>query len=241
MMNVPQMNLTKKQLNSFDRFLVDGTGKTLGALTGMFGLNIDSSDSTIEITPAVHSQNLTRFGNGSLYVVSSALIGDMQGSIVLLMRSCDFENLGDVMKPILNLLFLSNSDVDLATLDSQKPEWMNDNEIQHTTDPVFHEQMMDTLAEMGNVIIGLYTKALYKNYDLNTHHSLPKTSRVPDQKTVSEILSTTNETQPLQLIIENEFLIMNKSIKLWCLISPTSKSFQNMLKIIDCGNGFGKC
>ena len=228
-------------LHSFDRFLVDGTGNTLSALTGMFGLNIDRSDSTIEITPAVHSQNLSRFGNGSLYVVSSDLVGEMQGSIVLLMRSCDFENLGDVMKPILNLLFLSNSDVDLATLDSQKPDWMNDNRIQHTTDPVFHEQMMDTLAEMGNVIIGLYTKALYKNYDLNTHHSLPKTSRIPDQESISEILSTTNETQPLQLVIENEFVVMNRTIKLWCLISPTSKSFQNMLKINDCPNSFGKC
>ena len=240
-MNVPQLNLSEKQLHSFDRFLVDGTGNTLSALTGLFGLNIDSSDSTIEITPAVHSQSANRFGNGSLYVVSSDLVGEMQGSIVLLMRSCDFENLGDVMKPILNLLFLSNSDVDLATLDNQKPDWMNDNRIQHTTDPVFHEQMMDTLAEMGNVIIGLYTKALYKNYDLNIHHSLPKTSRIPDQESISEILSTTNETQPLQLVIENEFVVMNKTIKLWCLISPTSKSFQNMLKIIDCPNSFGKC
>jgi len=240
-MNAQQISLTKKQINSFDRFLVDGTGNTLNALTGMFGLNIDSSNSTIEIASAVHSENLNRLGSGALYVVSSALLGDMQGSIVLLMRKCDFECLGDVMKPILNLLFLSSTDTDLATLDNQKPDWMRNSSLNHSSDPVFHEQMMDTLSEMGNVIIGLYTKAIYKNYKLNTHHSLPKTLEDPDQQAFSQILSSSEVSEPLHMIIENEFIVMAKPIKLWCVISPTLESFQNMLNIIDSDPGYGSC
>ena len=240
-MNAQQKSLTKTQINSFDRFLVDGTGNTLNALTGMFGLNIDSSNSTIEIASAVHSENLNRLGSGALYVVTSALLGDMQGSIVLLMRKCDFECLGDVMKPILNLLFLSSTDTDLATLDSQKPDWMRNSGLNHSSDPVFHEQMMDTLSEMGNVIIGLYTKAIYKNYKLNTHHSLPKTLADPEQQTFSQIVSSSEVSEPLHMIIENEFIVMAKPIKIWCVISPTLESFQNMLNVIDSDPGYGNC
>ena len=35
-------------------------------------------------------------------------------------------------------------------------------------------------------------------------------------------------------IIENEFVIMDNTIKLWCLIEPTRDSFENLLKGIDC-------
>ncbi len=236
-----QQGLTSKQIDSFDRFLVDGTSKALNALETTFALNIDSSESSIEIATAVNSVILKHLGSGTLYTVSSTLVGDMQGSIVLLMRKCDFECLGDVMKPILNLLFLSSTGTDLATLDSHKPDWMQNSGLNHSSDPVFHEQMMDTLSEMGNVIIGLYTKAIYKNYRLNTHHSLPKTLEDPEQQTFSQIVLSSEVSEPLHMIIENEFIVMAKPIKIWCVISPTLESFQNMLNVIDSDPGYGNC
>ena len=227
-----QLSLTRKQSNSFDRFLVDGTGKALNALEVMFGLNIDSSDSTIEIATAVNSEILKHLGNGTLYIVSSAMVGDMQGSILLLMRSGDFKYLGEVMRPVLSLLFLSNIDADLATLDSQKPDWMQDNGTGHTGDAAFNEQMMDTLAEMGNVLFGLYSKAIYKICALNTHHSVPKALKDPDQQAIQQVLSSSAAPDQLHMVIENEFVVMDRPIKLWCLISPTQESFQEILNRI---------
>ena len=228
-----QLSLTSKQINSFDRFLVDGTGKALNALETMFTLNIVRSDSTIELATGGNSEILKHLGSGTLYIVSSAMEGDMQGSILLLLRSGDFKYLGEVMRPVLSLLYLSSPDIDLATLDSQKPDWTQDDDTRHTTDEAFHEQMMDLLAEIGNVLFGLYTRAMYKICFLNTHHSVPEVLRDPDQQTIQKVLSPTEVEDQLHLVIENEFVVMKRTIKLWCLISPTQSSFQNMLNKIE--------
>ncbi len=228
-----QQSLTEKQLKSFDRFLVDGTRKALNALEVMFGLNIDSSDSTIEIAPAVNSETLKHLGNGTLYVVSSSLVGDLQGSMLLLMRSDDFKYLGEMMRPILSLLFLSAPDADLSELDSRKPDWMQDNDTGSSGDTAFDEQMMDTLAEMGNVLFGLYTKAMCNICALNSHHSVPEASRDPEQRAIQKLLSSSEGKRQLRMIIENEFVMTGRPIKIWCLISPEQKSFQEILGRIE--------
>ena len=228
-----QLSLTPKQVDSFDRFLVEGTGSTLDALETMFGLNVDSSASSIEIAPSTNSENLKHLGSGPLYVVSSALVGDLQGKILLLMRLVDFEYLSEVMRPILSLLFLCSPDSDLEQLNRQMLECIQDSGAQDSDEIVFHAQMMDTLAEMGNVLIGLYSKAIYNICDLNTHHSLPFALRDPDQRLMQRVLSSPEASDQSYLVIENEFVVMDRPIKLWCLISPTQDSFQDILARIE--------
>ena len=228
-----QLNLTDKQINSFNRFMLNGTGKTLDALETMFGLDVESSDSSIEITSAADSEFLKNLGNGPLYTVSSALAGDMQGSILLLMRSSDFDCLCEAMRPVLSLLYLSSPDVDLATLDHQKLGWMQDTGTQQTHDEIFHERMMDTLSEMGNVLIGLYSKAMFKICDLNAEHSIPYALRDPNQQVIQRVLSSPDVSDQSYLVIENEFIVMGRPLKLWCLISPTHDSFQHILERIE--------
>jgi chemotaxis protein CheY-P-specific phosphatase CheC len=227
-----QLSLTPKQIDSFNRFLVQGTGSTLDALETIFGFSIDSSESSIEIELSVNCENLKHLGGGPLYVVSSAMVGDMQGKVLLLMRSIDFEYLSEVMRPVLSLLFLCSPDSDLEELNKQMLELSQDNDIRDSNEMVFHEQMMDTLAEMGNVIIGLYSKAIYNIYHLNTHHSLPVAMRDPNQQLIRWVLSSSEAPDQPYLVIENEFVVMDRPIKLWCLISPTQESFQDILERI---------
>jgi len=228
-----QLNLTDKQINSFERFMLCGTGWTLDALETMFGLSVDSSDSNIEITSPADSEFLKHLGNGTLYTVSSSLVGDMRGSILLLMRSSDFKQLSEAMRPVLSLLFLCSSDDDLATFDHQKSGLMQDTGTQHTNDESFHEQMMDTLSEMGNVLIGLYLDAMYEICDLSADHSIPYVLKDPNQRVIQRILSSAGGSDKSYLVIENEFIVMDRPIKLWCLISPTQHSFQHILNRIE--------
>ena len=233
MMIANQLSLTSKQVHSFDRVLMDGTGKALSVLETMFGLDIESSDSSIEISSAIQSENLKHLGNEALYTVSSAMVGDMQGSVLLLMRSSDFNHLGKAMRPVLSLLFLSSTDVDLKLLDSQQPAWMNSNNVMLAEDTDYHAQMMDMLSEMANIFIGLYAKAIYRISDLNTHYSVPEALKDPGQQAIQKILSSSEASEQLHLVIQNEFFVMDKPIKLWCLISPTEESFQDILNRIE--------
>jgi chemotaxis protein CheY-P-specific phosphatase CheC len=230
------LNITDKQVNSFDRFLVEGTMRALHVLDNMFGLDVDSSDSSIEIAPAVHSENLKRLGNGTLYTVSSAMFGEIQGEILVLLRSSDFKHLSKAMKPTLSLLFWTGTDADLTIPESQVQNWLEDDGAEVSEDAEFQKQMMDTLSEMANVFIGLYAKAIYKICSLNTHYSVPQVSKDPEQRAVQQLLSSPDQSQQLHLVIQNEFFVMDKPIRLWCLISPTQKTFKNMLERIDGGH-----
>jgi len=232
-MSANQLSLTPKQVDSFNRLLVESTGSTLDALETMFGFRIDSSTANLEIESSVNSEYLKHLGDGPLYVVSSALVGDMQAKIFLLMRLVDFEFLSEVMRPVLSLLFLCSPDTDLEELNRHMQERSQNNGTRDPDGVIFHEKMMDTLSEMGNVIIGLYSKAIHNIYHLNTNHSLPVALRDPDQQLVQRVLSLSQTSGQPYLVIENEIVVMERLMKLWCLISPTQESFQDILKKIE--------
>jgi len=234
MMISSQLHLTAKQENSFDKFLVDGTERALSALDNMFGLDIDSSDSCIEIAPADNSEILKHLGNGTLYTVTSSMVGGMQGKMLVLMRSSDFNHLSKAMKPILNLLFWSGTETDLAANNGQKKAGVKNSGTAKLEDADFQEQMIDTLGEIANVFFGLYAKAIYKISNLNTSYSLPKALKDTDQQVIRQFLSSSDVSDQIHLVIQNEFYVMDKPIKLWYLISPTQKSFRNILKRIEC-------
>lgn len=216
-MNVSTHDLTAKQVDFFDHFLIDGTQKALHALDSMFGLDIDSSDSSIEIAPGDNPEFLQQLGSGSLYTVSSAMTGDLQGRILLLLRSGDFRTLIKIMKPILSLLLQPN-----------------DGERQYAPDKAdYHKEMMDILSEMANILIGLYAKSIYKICDITTHYSVPKIEKDSDQQAIRQFLSVSAKTGQSQLLIENEFYVMDKPVKLWFLIAPTPKSFAKILRKIE--------
>ena len=231
-----QLNLSDKQVSSFDRFLFDGTEKALNALDNMFGLDIESSDSCIEIAPAINSENLKHLGDGTLYTVSSAMVGEMQGKVLVLMRSSDFRHLSKAMRPTLSLLFWTGTDADLTILDEQEEDWVDDDAEEIPEDAEFHRQMMDTLGEMANVFIGLYAKAIYKICQLNTHYSVPFAMKDTNQEIVQQVLWSPEASDQLHLVIQNEFFVMNKPIKMWYLISPTNKSFRDILQRIESGD-----
>lgn len=227
-----QPSLTKNQIKYFDRFLVASTSRVLNVLETMVALEIDSSHSSLEIMPAVNIEKLEPLCSEPLFVISSEMTGELQGGLHLLMCSSDFKTMGKVMKPILKLLFLSESGTDLTTLESQKPDWMKPDQKPVENDPIFHAQMMEALTELGNVLFGVYTKAFYEIFDLHAYHSLPESSRDTDQQYIQQILSSPALRYNRHLVIENEFSTLNKTIRLWCLISPEQKSFQEILNRI---------
>jgi len=232
-MSASQLNLTGNQVDSFDQFLIDGTSSTLDAFENMFGLNIDSSSSSIEIAPQASNDTLKNLGSGPLYVVSSSLAGDMQGRLLLFMRSVDFDYLSEAMRPVLSLLFLCSPEADLEQLNRRMLECIHDADEHDSGEVLFHKQMMDALAEMGNVLIGLYSKAMYNICNLNTHHSLPFAVRDPDHRLIGRALSLLETMDQPFILIENEFVVMDRPIKLWCLISPSQESCKDLLKRIE--------
>lgn len=221
--------MTDNQVKFFDRFLVANTLQTLDVLETMFSLNIDSSDSRIKILPTADVAKTELLNSGSLFIISSKMTGEMQGSLSLLMRATDFKNLNEVLKPTLKLLFLSSPDADLSLLGDQMPEWMEDDDQPSSDDYIYLEQMMDMSKEFANVLFGVYTSAIYSVFDLHTHHSLPEFSKITSQQSINDFFSSRDLRDKQHLLIENNFSVLQNQLNLWLLISPSKKSLQVML------------
>lgn len=222
--------LTKNQLKYLDRFLVDSTCKILDVFETMFSLNIDGSDSSIKLLPAINIANVERLSLDPVFAISSKLTGEMRGSLTLLLNATDYKQLGEILKPTLRRLFLSNPDADLSIPENHLPEWMEEVEESTSDDSISFEQMMDASKELGNVIFGIYTDAIYRVFDLHTRHSMPEFSGNTNQQNIHEVLASQKLLDKRHFVIENEFTVLHRHFGLWCLISPSKKSLQVILE-----------
>ena len=225
--------LNECQSLGFDRFLLGGTGKVLNALESMFELEIEKSESALEVAPATRCEVLRQIGDESLCIVSSDLHGQLQGSVRLLIRSTDLDHLANLLRPLLSLLFLSCPGTDLKTLDSSKPRWMDDQETAPMSDAGFLVQMQDLLTEMGNVVIGLYSKSILELSALSTYHSQPQVIWDTAPGTLRGMLSPAGSDDDPQVVVDNQFQIGGRSIRMWCVISLMSEAFSELLCGID--------
>ena len=205
------------------------TRKTLEVLETMFALYIESSDSNIKIFPSAAFKDLEPLSGSKLFAISSEMTGEMQGSLSLLMSSQDFASLGEVLKPTLELLFLSDPDTDLISLKDQSPDWMIKGKQLDPDDAVFRKVMIDTSTELGNVLFGIYSDTIYEVFDLHTHHSLPEFSTGTSDHYIQKVYSSPEPMSEQHFLIQNDFTISQKHFTLWCLISPSKKSMHVML------------
>ena len=226
-----QSEFSQKQVEYFNKFLTTNSLLAMNGLENIFGLIIDSSDAKIEIVSAVTKEQLESLGSDTLYSISSNLVGKLTGSVLLVIRSEDFACLCEMMKPVLNLMFPEDTGDDTEDLASHKAS--KTGSVEHPGEVAFHEHMMETLAEMGNILIGLYTKALFKVFQIKVHHSVTQVLKDTEQQSIAQLLSSSADADQQHVIIENDFIAMDKPMKLWCLTSLAQDSFQHILQQIE--------
>lgn len=229
--------LSEHQSISFERFLQSGTGKVLKAFENMFELEIERSESLMEIARAHDSEALRDVVADPLYAVSSDLSGELRGRVHLLLQTGDLNDLAELLKPVLSLLFLSSPDADLKTLDNARPGWMEDLGMPAMDDACFQAQMMDALSELGNVLIGIYSRLIHDLSALGTRRSLPRVEYVADPKAVPLNFHGVGTGDVPLMIIDHLIQVDGAPIHLWCVISFAPDSFQDLLRGIDTRTG----
>jgi hypothetical protein len=232
--NESQASLTSKQSCAFNQFLRDGTENAVNALETVFALDIDNSHSSMEFFDALNGYSLDPLCESAVYTVSSDMLGDLTGRAELLMREGDFHAFQEIVKPVLGLMFLSDAATNLEALETNKPSWLRDSEDTQGIDPEFQSMVLDMLAEIGNILIGLYSKALYRTFGISMHHSVPKARREAGPRAMKRIHS--EQSTHVHLVIENTFQIMQRSLMMWCVISPTHESFREIMAQIEASN-----
>jgi len=139
--------------------------------------------------------------------------------MLIVLRSADFMFLSKLMKAFLKLLYEDN----LENGETQSHD---------AAEAAFDPQMKATLTELGNILCGVYTRAIYKVCALSSAHSVPEAMMDSTQSSIQQALSEQKAKDQSFLVIENEFFVMENPIKIWCFIFPDRISFKKiMLKL----------
>jgi len=202
------------------------TDDTLKSLENVFSLDVSSSDSSIELITVLDNEVLKPLGSGTLYTVLTSLEGEVEGQVLVLMRASDFGYLSRLMKPVLDTYF----DGDPDTGDASPSAGGNAPvPIAGGKDASRSAQMLELLAELGNILCGVYSRAIFKACALNSHHCLPSVTMDKQQLALQKLFAEPGAgLQPL-LVLENEYFVLDNPVRFWCLISPTKASFMKML------------
>lgn len=226
------MRLTEKQIRSLERVLLHVTDDTLKSLENVFSLDISSSDSCIRLITALDNEVLKPIGSGTLYTVKSGLEGQVEGQVLVLMRVQDFRYLGRLMKPVLARYFGAGTGKrapDSGSGGAPIP-------IEAGKDARLNAQMMELLEELGNILCGVYSRALYKVCGLDSHHGMPVAAVDRQQNVLQKLFGEPAAgLQPL-LVLENEYFVQDNPVRFWGLIAPAKASFMRILLQLEEGD-----
>ncbi len=202
------------------------TDGTLRSLENVFSLNISSSDSRIQLITALDNEILKPLGSGTLYTAKCSLEGEIEGRVLVLMRAEDFDYLGRLLRPVLESYFgagRGNGSANAAGTDNAPVPIAAGKHAETSA------QMMELLAELGNILCGVYSRAIYEVCALNSHHGLPGAAMDRQQHVLQRLFGQPSAgLQPL-LVLENEYFVLDNPVRFWGLIAPAKASFMKFL------------
>ncbi|MEJ8566508.1 chemotaxis protein CheC [Elongatibacter sediminis] len=218
--------------DGFDRLLLKGTQSVLQSLESMFELEVENSASLLEVVPWDENQAPLQFGDGPFYSVSCGFDGDLAGRAAFVLSEDDFRHLANELMPVLSLMFLSDPGAELTSLEERKPNWMEDTSSA-LDDEECRAQILDAFSELGNVLVGACTRAIFELTGLRTQHSLPVVEFSHDRSKVDGLLVEGLDSPPMLVVIDNELLIGGRTLRLWSFITLDAVSFERVLESLD--------
>jgi len=132
------------------------------------------------------------------------LVGDVTGTLYMLLSRDDFEKISILIKNI------SHGE-------------MSDDE----------NYTLSTVAEIGNVLAGVYLTSIHDFSSLTIYHTIPCTAVDMIQSIIDETLVNLSKTVPDIFIFINEFVIKTLSFKMYLLLIPSPDSFDRLVSSLQ--------
>lgn len=231
-MNCRGVTVDPHHQDAFGRLLLKGTENVLKTLENMFELDVPNAESLLQLATRSASGIPAIFGEGPFYTISSELNGDLAGRAMLLLDESDVEHLAGELMPVLSLMFLSDPGVDLTGPEHSRPAWLDD-PAEALRDEEFRAQVMDALAELCNVVVGVYTRSIFEVSTQRVTHGLPVVGQDCDSQRVDRLLTIGATDEPTLMMIDNQILIANRFLRMWCVIVLDAESFRRLLVSFD--------
>ena len=95
------------------------------------------------------------------------------------------------------------------------------------------DENLSILAEIGNVLVGIYLTAIHDFCKLHIYHTIPTVAVDMVQSLLDESLNVLSMQVQLMIVIENEFLVEKKHIRAFLIMIPSVESVKTLLDSIE--------
>jgi chemotaxis protein CheC len=220
-MNEIEKTLSPEQADFLIEMMNVGAGYATTALTQMLKRRIDTIVPRVLALPA--PEMTTIFSNPSLPVtaIKVNLVGDVTGCAFFIVPQRYMRKLNDMVRQ-------ANAEWLVSGAETSHPAIKSATHIQPSDD-------MDTLivAEIANIIVGVYMRAINQFCKLNIYHTVPATATDMILSLLDEVIIHVSPARQAVLLIENEFNAGNEQLKTYLMIVPSNESIKTLVDSIE--------
>jgi len=229
-MNRTPMKLSDAQIKFLAKAMEGGNSNVSSTLEMLTGQTVDRHSVRINVIRGGNLIKLMHFlWPGPLATVICNLSGDVEGDFLFLQSERDFETLSQVMGP--NLTAHARQTINEANL---VPDWLKEQRHKKLDGMEPQTQMLDVISELGNVLFGIYLAALYDTCNLATFQGVPNATLMDSQQSaLKKAVFQNRKESNIAIVIEIEYVIVQKSLKAWLLMLPLMSGLRAMLDSMD--------
>ncbi len=211
-MNDKKQLLSAEQVDFLTEMMNIGAGNTATALTQVLQCQVDV------VVPRVFvitdAQELSILTSPSLPVVCArmGMVGDVSGGLFLIVPEEQKEDLIRLAE---------------QAMTGTGQSWRAGKTSQESDD-----LKLSVIAEIGNIVAGVYLTAVHDFCKLNVYHTVPTVATDMVQALLDESLVRLSRQVQYIIVVENEFIVEEKLIKTFLVMVPSVESVNILVNSI---------
>ncbi len=213
-MNDKGLVLSKEQLDFLSEMMNVGAGNAATAFTQMLGCEVNLKMPAVhvlsapKVIPILHDPSLP------VACVRMGLVGDVTGDMFFVVSE----------EQKTNLIHLMERAPPLGNAEGKNPQ--SAIRIPHSTTG------FSVLAEIGNILVGVYLTAIHDFCKLNIYHRVPIVAVDMIQSLLDESLVALRRQIERIVVVENELIVEEKRIRTFLLFVPSAESVNTLVDSI---------
>ncbi|MCX6690496.1 MAG: chemotaxis protein CheC [Methanoregula sp.] len=207
-METQVQKITDEQMDFIRELVNIGAGNAVTALSQLLQCKVELLMPTVQVLRAHEvAPALTGSPAAAVIGVRMDLIGDVTGAFYVILSKDDLKKISVLIKNV--------------------SHW----------DTGEKDYVLETIAEIGNILAGVYLTAIHDFSSLVIYHTIPRAAIDMIQSLLDETLVEVCEIMPEIFIFMNEFAIKTQSFKMYMLLIPSPDSFDRLAGSLQAARG----
>ena len=202
-MNDKELLLSEEQVDFLTEMMNMGAGNAATALSQMLECEVDVKIPAVYVVPPPKVLSILDDPSLPVTCVRMGMVGDVAGDMFFMVPDEQKTNLIRLMERGTPGPKKKGPDVDLSAL-----------------------------AEIGNILAGVYLTAIHDLCKLDIYHTVPTLAMDMIQSLLDESLITLGSQAQTMILVENEFIVEEKHIRTFLLMIPSAESVKTLVDSI---------